>query len=204
MAHATPIATAMNPVEAPASSDDHEPTASWRGRSLVLVGLMGSGKTTIGKRLAARLNWPFVDADAEIEAAAKMSIAEIFAKFGEAHFRDGERRVIRRLMQGRRKVIATGGGAFVDDSTRALMLAKGTVIWLDAEIETLVARVAKRNHRPLLVGHDPETVLRELTAIRNPLYAQAPIHVLSTNGPHDETVDSILARLETYQQEANS
>ena len=160
---------------------------------------MGSGKTTIGKRLAARLDWPFVDADAEIEAAAKMSVTEIFARFGEAHFRDGERRVIRRLMGGRRKVIATGGGAFIDDDTRALVLGKATVIWLDAAIETLVARVAKRNHRPLLVGRDPEAVLRDLMAARRPFYAEAPIHILSTNGPHEETVDSILSILEAAQ-----
>ncbi len=194
----------MKPVEAPASPPDHRPAADWRGRSLVLVGLMGSGKTTIGRRLAARLGWPFVDADAEIEVAAKMSVAEIFARFGEAHFRDGERRVIRRLMQGKRKVIATGGGAFVDDGTRALVLDKATVVWLDAALETLVSRVSKRNHRPLLVGKDPETVLSELMAVRNPLYAEAPIHILSTNGPHEETVDRILATLRAHSPEKDA
>ena len=185
----------MKPVEAPASSADRARPADWHKRPLVLVGLMGSGKTTIGRRLAARLDWPFVDADAEIETAAKMTVSEIFARFGEAHFRDGERRVIRRLMQGKRKVIATGGGAFVDPETRALVLGKATVIWLDAALETLVARVSKRNHRPLLAGRNPETVLQQLMAVRNPLYAEAPIRILSTEGPHEETVDSILARL---------
>lgn len=156
---------------------------------------MGSGKTTVGKRLAARLHWPFVDADAEIEAAAQMPISEIFARFGEPHFRDGERRVIGRLMESGHRVIATGGGAFVDPETRALILREGTAIWLDAAIETLVARVARRSHRPLLVGKDPGQVLTELLAVRGPLYAEAPIRVVSASGPHEDTVNAILKHL---------
>jgi shikimate kinase len=186
--------------EAPATSA----RADWRRRPIVLVGLMGSGKTTVGKRLAARLHWPFVDADAEIEAAAQMPISEIFARFGEAHFRDGERRVIARLMEGNRgkvpaRVIATGGGAFVDPDTRALILAEATAIWLDASIDTLAARVAKRNTRPLLVGKDPKLVLTELLEKRAPCYRQAPIHIVSANGPHEDTVNAILDALNRHQ-----
>ena len=169
--------------------------ADWRRRPIVLVGLMGSGKTTVGKRLAARLHWPFVDADAEIEAAAQMPISEIFARFGEPHFRDGERRVISRLMESGHRVIATGGGAFVDTETRALILREGTAVWLDAAIETLVARVARRNHRPLLVGKDPAQVLSELMEVRRPFYAEAPLRVVSANGPHEDTVNAILSLL---------
>lgn len=156
---------------------------------------MGSGKTTVGRRLGARLRWPFVDADAEIEAAASMPISEIFARFGEPHFRDGERRVIARLMDSGPRVIATGGGAFVDPETRALILAKGTAIWLDADIDTLVGRVAKRGNRPLLVGRDPRVVLTELMVARRPAYAEAPIRIVSASGPHEVTVDSIALAL---------
>lgn len=165
------------------------------GRSIVLVGLMGVGKSTVGRRLAARLGMNFVDADEEIELAAGMSITEIFAKYGEAAFRDGERRVIARLITGPPCVLATGGGAFVNDETRALILRDALAIWLDADIETLVARVERRQTRPLLVGKDPRTVLTELAAIRNPLYAQAPIRVASASAPHDVTVNAILEAL---------
>lgn len=184
-------------MEAPSPDPQTQPRLrpDWRKRPIVLVGLMGSGKTTVGKRLAARLHWPFVDADAEIEAAAQMPIAEIFARFGEPHFRDGERRVISRLMENGHRVIATGGGAFVDPQTRALILREGTAIWLDASIETLVSRVARRNHRPLLVGKDPAQVLGELLALRGPFYAQAPLRVVSASGPHEETVNAILQKL---------
>lgn len=162
---------------------------------------MGSGKTTVGKRLAARLSWPFTDADAEIEAAARMPISEIFARFGEPHFRDGERRVIARLIEdgtGRDRpgVIATGGGAFVDPSTRALILDKATAVWLDAEIDTLVARVSRRSHRPLLTGRDPRAVLTELMAVRRPCYAEAPIRIISGQGPHEDSVTAILEALD--------
>lgn len=206
--HRAPIAAAVKPVEAPPSAPPSAaPSAGpaeqapaplrrdWRRQPIVLVGIMGSGKTTIGRRLAARLHRPFVDADAEIEAAATMAIAEIFERFGEQHFRDGERRVIARLMDSGASVIATGGGAFMDPETRALILATGTAIWLDADIGTLVARVAKRGHRPLLAGKDPKDVLTELMAVRRPAYAEAPIRIVSANGPHDMTVDAIMAAL---------
>lgn len=164
-------------------------------RPIVLVGLMGVGKTTVGRRLAQRLNLPFVDADSEIETAAGMTISDMFEKFGEAHFRDGERRVIARLIDGQPKVIATGGGAFINDDTRALILDQATAIWLDADLKILAERVAKRDHRPLLRGKDPYAVLSELAAVRNPVYALAPIHVTSRAMPHDATVAAILRAL---------
>ena len=164
----------------------------WTGQSLVLVGLMGVGKSTVGRRLAARLGLPFVDADAEIEAAADLSIAEIFERHGEAHFRDGERRVIARLMDGTAKVIATGGGAFVNEQTRALILRDALAIWLDADVAVLADRVSRRDTRPLLRGKDPREVLGELARVRNPLYAQAHIHIASQRGPHEATVAAIL------------
>lgn len=162
---------------------------------IVLIGLMGVGKSTVGRRLASRLNLPFVDADAEIETAAGLSVAEIFERFGEAHFRDGERRVIARLMDGSRKVIATGGGAFMQPETRELILGSATTIWLQADIETLVQRVGRRGDRPLLLDRDPATVLRDLAAVRNPVYALAPVHVFSRPAPHEATVDAILKEL---------
>jgi shikimate kinase len=165
------------------------------GRALVLVGLMGVGKSTIGKRLATRLKLPFVDADHEIERAAGHTITEIFARFGEPAFRDGERRVIARLIDGRRKVIATGGGAFMQDDTRQLILQRATAIWLDADLDVLAERVARREGRPLLKDRNPRDVLRELAAIRNPVYALAPIHIRSQPLPHEATVDAIVRAL---------
>ncbi|MFL9842357.1 shikimate kinase [Sphingomonas sp. ST-64] len=164
-------------------------------RPIVLIGLMGVGKTTVGRRLAQRLRLPFVDADVEIEAAAGMTIAEIFDRFGEPHFRDGERRVIARLIDGAPKVIATGGGAFLNEATRALILDQSTAIWLDAPPEVLAERVAKRDHRPLLRGKDPLKVLTELAALRNPVYALAPIQITSKVAPHEATVNAILTAI---------
>lgn len=165
-------------------------------RPLVLVGLMGAGKSTIGKRLAARVHLPFVDADHEIERAAGLSISEIFERFGEKEFRDGERRVIGRLIDGKPKIIATGGGAFMQDETRALILGKALAVWLDADIDVLADRVQRREgSRPLLKNRDPREALAELAAQRNPFYALAPIHVRSQPLPHDATVDAILRAL---------
>ena len=132
------------------------------GQPVVLVGMMGVGKTSVGKRLAGRLGLDFVDADEEIERAAGMTIAEIFEKFGEPYFRDGERRVIARLIDGAPKVIATGGGAFINDDTRTLILQRALSIWLDADVKILAERVSRRSHRPLLTGRDPVEVLTEL------------------------------------------
>lgn len=164
-------------------------------RPVVLVGMMGVGKTSIGKRLAGRLGLDFVDADEEIERAAGMSIAEIFEKFGEPYFRDGERRVIARLIDGAPKVIATGGGAFINDETRALILERALSIWLDADVKILAERVARRNHRPLLTGRDPVEVLTELGKMRGPIYATADIHIRSDTSPHSRTVENILKAL---------
>ncbi|MGZ8284477.1 MAG: shikimate kinase [Allosphingosinicella sp.] len=164
-------------------------------RSIALVGLMGVGKSTVGRRLARRLGLPFVDSDEEIERAADHEIKEIFDRFGEASFRDGERRVLRRLIAGAPKVIATGGGAFMDAETRALILDSCLAIWLEAEVETLAERVARRGHRPLLVGKDPLPFLRELAEVRNPVYAEAHLRVRSGTGPHERTVERILDAL---------
>ena len=165
-------------------------------RPLVLIGLMGVGKTTVGRRLAHRLNLPFVDSDREIESAAGMTIAEMFERFGESQFRDGERRVIQRLIDGRRKVIATGGGAFMNEQTRALILERAIAIWLDADIDMLVERVGRRSGtRPLLKDGDPREKLTALAAVRNPIYALAPIRIRSRPLPHEATVDAIVREL---------
>ena len=164
-------------------------------RPIVLVGMMGVGKSSIGRKLAQRLDLQFVDADDEIEAAAGMTISEIFERFGEPYFRDGERRVIARLIEGLPKVIATGGGAFINPDTRALILEKARSIWLDADIAVLVERVGRRNHRPLLQGRDAHDVLSELGMARNPIYAQANYHVRSDKTPHTRTIDNILKAL---------
>ncbi len=164
-------------------------------KPIVLVGLMGVGKSTIGRRLASRLGLPFVDSDDEIEAAAGMSVGELFESYGEDTFRDGERRVIARLIDGEVKVIATGGGAFVQDETRALILDQAIAIWLNADIDILAERVSRRDTRPLVRDADPKTVLAELAAKRNRFYEQAPIHIQSDEGAHDVTVDRILEAL---------
>jgi shikimate kinase len=175
-----------------ASVHPHDPIL----RPIVLVGLMGAGKSTVGRRLAHRLHLPFVDSDHEIEEAAGLSIAEIFEKYGEAEFRDGERRVITRLVDGTPKVIATGGGAFMNEQTRALILEKAIAIWLDADISTLVERVGRRSgSRPVLNGTDPRKTLTILAEARNPIYALAPIHIHSKPLPHDSAVDQIMKAL---------
>ena len=165
------------------------------GRTLVLVGLMGAGKTSIGRRVAQRLGVPFTDADAEIEAAANMTIAEIFARDGEAAFRAGERRVISRLLDGPVHVLATGGGAFMDPATRARIRECGLSIWLRADIDVLLARVARRRHRPLLNQGDPREVLERLMAVRHPVYAEADLTVDSLATPAEAMVERVLAGL---------
>ena len=158
--------------------------------------MMGVGKSTVGRRLAHRLHLPFVDADEAVEAAADMTIQEMFDRYGEAAFRDGERRVIARLIEGERKVVATGGGAFIQPDTRALILDKAVAVWLHADIDILVERVSRKEGRPLLRNRDPRAVLTELATVRNPFYAMAPIHVLSSATPHEATVDKILEALD--------
>jgi len=164
-------------------------------RTIVLVGLMGAGKTTVGRRLARKLNLPFVDSDHEIEKAAGMSVAEIFECFGEADFRSGERRVIERLLDGKPQIVATGGGAFINEATRALIKEKGLSIWLDADIEVLVERTGRRDTRPLLKTGDPKEILTRLAAERAPFYAQADMKVASSQGPHEDVVSGILDAL---------
>jgi shikimate kinase len=167
-------------------------------RPLVLVGLMGAGKSCIGRRLAQRLGLPFVDADREIEQAAGCSIPEIFARHGEQAFRDGERRVILRLLESPPFVLATGGGAFIDPRTRAVIREKAVSIWLRADLDLLVKRTARRNDRPLLQVEDPRAKLAELMAQRYPIYAEADITVDSQDGPPDATLERVLAALADY------
>jgi shikimate kinase len=170
-------------------------------RSIVLVGLMGVGKTCIGKRLAGRLGWQFRDADAEVEAAADMTIPEIFEVCGEAAFRDGERRVIARLLDAAPHVLATGGGAFMNPATRDLIKTRAISIWLRADLDLLVKRTAKRNHRPLLKRGDPREVLRDLKAKRDPVYAEADIAVDSVDGPPEQTVARVVQALSRHMSE---
>lgn len=168
-------------------------------RAIVLVGLMGAGKTSVGKRIATKLHLPFIDADAEIEKAADATIPEIFAQHGEAYFRDGERRVIRRLLDGNPKVLATGGGAFMNEETRTAILEGAVSIWLRAELDVLMARVRKRANRPLLQTADPEGTMRQLMTDRYPVYELANVHILSRDVTHeivaDETIEALLAFL---------
>src|ERR1700733_3956886 len=169
------------------------------GRSIVLVGMMGVGKASIGRRLAARLGVPFVDADAEIEKAAGMSITDIFARHGKADFRSGEARVIARLLDSGPQVLATGGGAVMNVDTRAAIKAKGVSIWLSAELDVLMRRINKRkNDRPMLQTADPAATLRELLAAREPAYAQADLTVQSREVPHDAIVSEIMTLLAVF------
>ena len=169
-------------------------------RPLVLVGMMGVGKSTVGRKLAAALDMDFTDADDEVVEAANMPIREIFERFGEDYFRDGERRVIARLMEeaGSACVIATGGGAFVHPETRALILEKSIAIWLDADIDTLVERVGRNDRRPLLKDGDPRTVVTKMKSDREAAYGEAPIHVMSDTGPHGVAVGRIVEALDAW------
>lgn len=164
-------------------------------RPIVLVGLMGAGKTTIGRRLAAILGLPFTDADEEIERAAGLPVGEIFSLHGEPEFRRGERQVIKRLLEGPPHVLATGGGAYMDPQTRALIRERAISVWLRADIDVLMRRVEKRDSRPLLRGDDPRAVMERLMAERYPVYAEADLTVDSNNGPHAVAVVQVLKAL---------
>ncbi|HVM38410.1 MAG TPA: shikimate kinase [Sphingomicrobium sp.] len=164
-------------------------------RPIVLVGLMGAGKSTVGRRLARRLGLPFVDSDAAIEDAAGFSAAEVFERYGERDFRDGERRLVARLVEGEKRVIATGGGAFVDPRTRQLLNERAITIWLDAPTQVLAERTGRRDTRPLLRNDDPKGTLDRLAQERRPSYAEAHIHVRSGEGPHRDVVEAIVAKL---------
>jgi shikimate kinase len=172
--------------------------------SLVLIGLMGAGKSAVGRRLAASLNLPFTDADSEIEAAAGQSIAEIFAEHGEAYFRTGERKVIARLLENGPQVLATGGGAYMDPETRAAVKEHGISIWLKASLRVMMKRVGRRDNRPLLQVDNPETVMKKLMAERNPVYAEADITVESKEAPHEVMVGSIIDALTARLQVSNA
>ena len=172
-------------------------------RTIVLVGLMGAGKSSIGKRLAQHLHVPFIDADTEIEAAAGCTIDEIFERHGEAAFRDGERRVIARLLADHSPhILATGGGAFMDPETRAAIKAAAISIWLRADIDVLLKRVKKRNNRPLLKRGDPREILERLINLRYPVYAQADLTVESLDGPHEQVVEAVIEKIASLRHRA--
>ncbi|MBO6825488.1 MAG: shikimate kinase [Sneathiella sp.] len=164
-------------------------------KTIVLVGLMGAGKSSVGRRLASALNLPFKDADTEIEEASNLTVAEFFEKHGEDKFRDGERKVIARLLDGPRHVLATGGGAYMNDETRALIKENAVSVWLKADLDTLVTRCMKRNTRPLLRTGDPKEILGNLMQQRYPVYGEADITVESSHGPHEVVVNKIVSAL---------
>jgi shikimate kinase len=167
-------------------------------RPVVLVGLMGVGKSTVGRRLAKRLGLSFVDSDAEIEDAAGYPAAEIFERYGESDFRDGERRLVARLIEGDVRVIATGGGAYVDPRTRKLLNERAITVWLDAPVDILAERTARRDTRPLLRTSDPKDTLAKLSEQRRPAYEEAHIHIKSGAGAHKDVVDAIVRALEDF------
>lgn len=167
-------------------------------RALVLVGLMGAGKTSVGRRLAEKLEIPFVDADHEIELAAGKTIPEIFSDHGEDYFREGERRVITRLLENGKQVLATGGGAFMNAETREKIKGHGVSLWLKADLELLLKRVAKRNDRPLLQKEDPAIVMKRLIDLRYPVYAQSDITVESRDVQHGQMVNDVIKALADF------
>jgi shikimate kinase len=167
-------------------------------RPLVLVGLMGVGKSTVGRRLAKRLGLSFVDSDAAIEDASGYSAAEVFERYGESDFRDGERRLVARLVEGDVRVIATGGGAFIDARTRKFLNERAITVWLDAPVDILAERTSRRDTRAQLRDGDPKATLERLSEERRPSYEEAHIHVKSGDGAHKDVVDSIIAALEDY------
>jgi len=167
-------------------------------RTIALVGLMGCGKSHIGRRLSVALNRPFLDSDTEVERAAGRPVREIFETLGEAAFRDGERKVIARLIDGPPCVLATGGGAFIDPDTRAALLARAVCVWLRADLDLLVFRTAGRTTRPLLLSGDPRTILGNLMKKRYPLYAEAPVVVDTRNEPSENTLARVLAAIDAH------
>ena len=169
---------------------------SWRTRPLVLIGLMGAGKSTIGRRLAKEIGWRFVDSDEEIEASAGCRIADIFSIHGEPIFRDLEKRVITRLLGEEPLVLATGGGAWMQEPVRTIIKQKATSVWLRAELDILTERVSRRDTRPLLETGDKREILERLMTERYPIYEQADLTVDSSHGPHDNVVERVIAALE--------
>jgi shikimate kinase len=177
---------------------------SLNGRSIVLVGLMGAGKSTIGRRLAQKLGLAFVDADAEIEQAAGKAVPDIFREHGEAYFREGERKVIARLLESGPQVLATGGGAYMNEETRNNIAGRGISVWLKADISLLMKRVRRRDNRPLLKAEDPEDVMRSLIAERYPVYSQADITVESRDAPHNSIVTDVIRALAARERSRTS
>lgn len=175
-----------------------QPPSSLSATTYVLVGMPGAGKSSIGRRLAARLGLPFVDSDAEVEQAAGMTVPEIFAKLGEAAFREGERRVMARLLDGSPHVIATGGGAFIDPATRALIHEKAVSIWLRVDLDILHHRVARNDDRPLLKQGDAAATLRRLLDAREAAYAEADVVVLCDDRPHEETTERVMEAVAAF------
>lgn len=167
-------------------------------RSVVLIGMMGAGKSSVGRKLAARLGLPFFDSDAEIEIAAGMTIPQFFEHYGEVEFRKGERSVITRLLNGPVHILSAGGGAFMDPDTRALIKDRAISVWLQADLETLLDRALRRDNRPLLKGGDPRAKMTELLAKREPVYGEADITVFSDNRPVDEMVERVIKALSTF------
>lgn len=167
-------------------------------RPIVLVGLMGAGKSTVGRRLARRLGLPFIDSDSEIEEAAGTTAADLFERYGENDFRDGERRLVARLIDGTVRVIATGGGAFVDPRTRQLLNERAITVWLDAPVEVLAERTGRRNTRPLLRSGNRSQTLASLSEQRQPMYSEAHIRILSGDGAHRDVVEAIIAAVSDH------
>jgi shikimate kinase len=167
-------------------------------RTIALVGLMGVGKSTVGRRLARRLHLPFADGDVEIEAAAGMTVSDIFAQLGEPEFRAGEARVMRRLLEGERRVLATGGGAILNAETRNLMRARATTVWMRADLAVVAQRVQRRDTRPLLRGRDPLEALEAMAAVRYPIYATADVTVDVASGAHADAVEAIVTTLRAF------
>lgn len=179
-------------------NNQDEIEAPFQARTVALVGLMGAGKSTVGRRLANALDRKFYDSDEEIERAAGMSIADIFSIHGETDFRRGEKRVLERLLDGAPHILATGGGAYLDPDTRNLLRQKAVTVWLNADLHTLWKRVAKRGHRPLLRAPNPKAVLEKLFDERAPIYSKADLVVESHDGPHDRVVKAILEALKSW------
>ena len=194
----------------PASSDPSPTfapdagTIPYRNRTIALVGLMGVGKSTVGRRLAARLGRPFHDGDEAIEAAARMSVSDIFASLGEAEFRAGEARVMRRLLEGAPIVLATGGGAVLNPDTRAMLKARATTVWLKADLSVVAARVQRRDTRPLLRGKDPLVALSAMAEVRYPVYATADVTVEVGLGAHAQSVEAIVKALDVFWTEQDA
>lgn len=186
------------PADERAASEARAALEALGGRSVVLVGMMGAGKTSVGRRLAAALDLPFVDADAEIERVADMTIPEIFEKYGEPFFREREAKVVARLIEEGQKVLATGGGAWMNAQTRARIATGGVSVWLSAEFDVLLRRVKKRGGRPLLAKPDPEAALRRLIDERYPTYALADITIVSRDAPHERTVADLIEAIRTH------